>query len=372
MFALFAWAAFLLAAIPALLFVRNLMLYRRPIVAPAIEHPSVSVLIPARNEEASIEAAVRTALASEDVDLEVIVLDDHSTDRTAAIVRSMSLKDDRLRVAAAPLLPEGWCGKQFACFTLSQLAAKPLLCFVDADVRLAPDGLSRLIFEMKRRHASLLSGFPHQETRTTLERLLIPLMHFLLLGFLPLGAMRKSKSSAFAAGCGQLMLADRRAYLRAGTHNAIRDSKHDGITLPKAFRRAGMKTDLCDATTIATCRMYTNARDVLRGLTKNATEGIAAPTRIVPFTLLLFGGQVLPFLLLFLQVQRALLFLAIFFAYLPRLLAVARFRQSLLGAIFHPVSIVLLLVLQWWALMRQLAGAPSTWKGRDYPAPSAS
>ncbi len=365
------WAAFTLAAIPCALFIRNLLLYRRPVAAPATERPSISVLIPARNEEGSIEAAIRAALASVGVDLEVIVLDDHSTDKTASLVRALAATDSRLRLASAPTLPESWCGKQFACYTLSQLATNALFCFVDADVRLAPDGLSRLAFEMKRRNAVLISGFPRQETRTILEQSLIPLMHFLLLGFLPLAAMRRNANPAFAAGCGQLMLVERNAYMQAGTHQAIHDSKHDGITLPKAFRRAGLRTDLCDATFVATCRMYTNAGEVVRGLLKNATEGIAAPARIVPFTILLLVGQVLPFLLLFGPFRRELVWMAIAFAYLPRLLAVIRFRQPLLGALLHPASVLLLLALQWWALARQLAGTPSSWKGRDYPAPTA-
>ena len=110
--------------------------------------------------------------------------------------------------------------------------------------------------------------------------------------------MRRSRHPAYAAGCGQLFLARRSAYEAAGGHAAIQASLHDGITLPRAFRAAGFRTDLCDLTEIATCRMYQTAGDVWRGLAKNATEGWHRPRMILPATAILLGGQVLPLVLL--------------------------------------------------------------------------
>lgn len=174
----------LLAVIPALLFFRNLALYAPPPGRVGVER--VSVLIPARNEEQSIAACVEAVLASEGVDLEIVVLDDHSEDGTAAVVKRIEQNDSRVRLASAPPLPSGWCGKQFACCVLAQLATEPVLCFLDADVKLERDGLARMIAAMRRSGAQLVSGFPRQLTVSPLEQLLLPLMHFLLLGFLPL------------------------------------------------------------------------------------------------------------------------------------------------------------------------------------------
>jgi len=112
-----------------------------------------------------------------------------------------------------------------------------------------------------------------------------------LLGFLPLSRSRHSNSASLAAGCGQLFLTTRDAYRRAGGHYAIKSSLHDGIMLPRLFRRAGLRTDIFDASDLASCRMYDTNRDVLQGLMKNATEGIGSPKTIIPFTLLLGGGQ---------------------------------------------------------------------------------
>ncbi len=371
----FAVTSFVLALIPAVLFFHNLRLYVPPPPPPdpADPPPAVSLLIPARNEQGGIRATVEAALASEGVDLEVIVVDDHSHDLTAEIVAEIAGRDPRARLIPAPPLPEGWCGKQHACWTLAGLATHPILAFVDADVRLAPQGLSRSVAFLESSEAELISGVPRQEVGTLLERLLIPLIHFILLGFLPIGRMRASRHPAYSAGCGQFFLARRDAYDRAGGHAAIRETLHDGIRLPRAFRSAGLATDLFDATDVAVCRMYTSATDVWNGLAKNAVEGLAAPKTILPATLFLFGGQVMPLLLcaaglagLISPLALVLAVLAAAVAYAPRLAAARRFRQSIPDTLFHPLGICLFLAVQWYALARWLVGRPLAWKGRGY------
>jgi hypothetical protein len=371
---LLALMALVLAGIPAGLFLLNLLVYR-PIAhrQSPISH-SVSVLIPARNEEPNIRASLQAVLANHGCDFEIIVLDDHSTDRTAAIVTELARGDDRVRLESAPALPAGWCGKQHACFALARLARHPLLVFLDADVRLAPDALARMASFMERRDAALASGVPGQELGSPGERLLIPLIHFILLGFLPIHAMRRTRRPALSAGCGQLFIARREAYERCGGHALLRDSLHDGIKLPRVFRQAGFATDLFDATDLAACRMYRTSADTWRGLGKNATEGLAAPGTILPMTALLLGGQVLPFVLLafapWLSSSGLLLAaVAAVTAYLPRFLAARLFRQPLGGALLHPVGVMMLLAIQWHALVRHLAGRPSEWKGRRYSVP---
>ena len=170
-----------------------------------------------------------------------------------------------------------------------------MLTFLDADVRLEPDALARMALFLEQSGAALVSGFPRQETGTLLEKLLIPLINWLLLCFLPLWAMRRFRWSAFGAGCGQWFMTTRAAYEKVGGHAAVKSSLHDGLTLPRAYRRAGFITDICDATDLATCRMYRSARRVWFGLAKNAREGMAATGQIVFWTVVLLCGQVLPF-----------------------------------------------------------------------------
>ena len=364
------------ALIPTVLFLCNLREYRAPVRLPADQSgESISVLIPARNEEATIAAALRSVLANRDAHFEVVVLDDQSTDRTAAIVRGFAQADARVRLEDAPPLPPGWCGKQHACAVLAARASHPLLCFMDADVRLAPDALSRLRSFPGTSGAALASGVPRQELGTFWERLLIPLIHFVLLSYLPIFWMRRNTSPAFAAGCGQLFLARADAYRKCGGHKSMGASLHDGVKLPRVFRRAGFKTDLFDATEVATCRMYQRGSEVFAGLAKNAVEGLAAPARILPITALLFCGQVLPFLLLFYPglppVARTTAAVAVGLALLPRLLAVRRFAQPWSGALLHPLGIGVLLGIQWYALVNSWRGRPATWRGRSYFKPAS-
>jgi Glycosyl transferase family 2 len=370
---LLAYVALALAALPALMSAHNLRLFRAPPSPAAGICPQVSLLIPARNEEANIGAAVGAALASKDVELEAIVFDDHSTDCTGAIVEEIARQDRRVRLAKAPPLPSGWSGKQHACHVLAARARHDLMIFVDADVRLTPHALARIAVFMDSRDAGLASGFPRQETGTLAEKLIIPLIHFLLLGFLPIACMRSSTLPAFGAGCGQLICVRRAAYVRAGGHSAIRASLHDGVMLPRTFRRAGIRTDLFDATALASCRMYRDAGEVWRGFSKNATEGMATPAGLPVWTALLLGGQVLPFVLLaaglLLTIPGwaiAASAAALVCVCLNRLMLALRFRQSVIGALLHPLGVACLLVLQWAALINQRRRRPAVWRGRAY------
>ncbi len=362
----------LFALVPALLFFRNVGRFRVPSALPSGGvPPRVSLLIPARDEERSIGRALEAALASAGVEIEVVVLDDGSTDRTAEIVRSIADRDPRVRLETAPPLPAGLRGKPHACAVLAERARFEILAFQDADVRLAPDGLVRAVAFLETSGAGLVSGFPRQETGTWLEKLLIPLMHWILLGFLPIDRMRQSRHPAYGAACGQLLLARRDAYETAGGHRAIARFVHDALKLARAFRAAGFSTDLFDATPIATCRMYESAPQVWEGLAKNATEGMGAPAAIVPWTLVLGLGQIAPPILLGVGLATgaptwvlALSALALAAGWAARFSAAARFRQPPLGALLHPLGIALFLAIQWHALARHLAGRPAVWKGR--------
>jgi len=383
---LLAIISLVLAAIPAVLFLVNLFFYRptAPISsADSTPNPvpsdSLSVLIPARNEEKNIRSTLEAVLANRGVEFEVVVLDDHSSDSTAAIVSEFTARDPRVRLEFAPALPSGWCGKQHACHVLAKLARNPLLVFIDADVRLAPDALARMtgFMNSNRRGPALqvvlASGVPHQELGTFSERLLLPLIHFVLMGYLPMPFMRWTKRPEFSAGCGQLFIARADAYHATGGHAMIRATLHDGVKLPRLFRRTGFHTDLFDATDLASCRMYQTNGETWRGLGKNATEGLAAPGTILPMTVLLLGGQVLPLALLasaplLSSAGVVLAAVAAALAYVPRILGVLCFRQPLGSALLHPLAVVALLVIQWHALVRHLLGKPAEWKGRSYGA----
>ena len=250
--------------------------------------------IPARNEEANIADALRSVLRSDGVDLEVIVLDDGSTDRTAEIVREFARADPRVRLETAPPLPPGWCGKNHACQQLAGLARHPLLVFMDADVRVSTRTRSRgwrASWTERRRAGQRRAA--RGDARTFMEQLIIPLIHFVLLGFLPIERMRAGTDPRFAAACGQILAVRRDAYEAAAATRRSRTHPRCAGPDPR-LRARGFRTDLFDATGSFRCRMYRGAREVWQGFAKNAHEGLASPRLILPSTLLLLGGQVLP------------------------------------------------------------------------------
>ena len=365
-------AVLALGAVPLVMTVINLAALRTPPVATA--GLGTSVLIPARDEEANIGACVASVLVSTHDDFEVIVLDDGSSDRTAEIVRTMMAHDARLRYESAPPLPGGWNGKQHACHVLSTLARMPQLVFIDADVRLEPDGLARLVHGLDA--VDLVSGVPRQIMKSVIERLFVPMINTLILGYLPVPLMRRRADVGLGAGCGQMMAVRAGAYRQAGGHAAIRTSLHDGLKLPRLFRTVGLQTDLVDGTRLAHCRMYDTAGTLLAGLLKNATEGMAQPIALPIWTLLLVGGHVLPWFLLVATAARgdwpacALAAIACALPLTARLLQARRCQEPLGATALHPIGVAALVAVQWIALARQVRRRPKTWRGRTYDAGS--
>ena len=375
----------LLALLPCLMVLRNLSLYRPPTEAEraAGADAKVSVLIPARDEARNIEAAVRAALAASEgvAAVEVVVLDDHSEDGTGAIVRSLAEADPRVRLEHAPALPDGWNGKQHACAVLAGRVGDRFdtLVFVDADVRLRPGALAGLAGFLRTRPpgpggepVTLASGVPRQCYSSLPDVLIIPQILLFLLGYLPIDRMRKDPGRSFGVGCGQLFVADRSAYVRSGGHTAIRNSLHDGVDLPRSFRAGGFMTDLVDVTPLATCRMYATGGETWRGFLKNAGQGIGSPRGIVPWTVLLIGGHVLPWVLVVAALLVGVrggwaLWLVVAACGCSGVANVAvgwRFGQGALAVMLRPVGVLTLVGVQWAALGLRLTGWRPGWKGR--------
>ena len=358
-----------LAALPTIMTFVNLAALQVP--RPGPSGTRVAILIPARDEAVGIAACLTSALASTDVALQVIVLDDHSTAETALIVSQMAKADPRLNLAAAPPLPPGWSGKQHACHVLSQMTDAPNLIFLDADVRLAPDAAIRLCGALS--DADLVSGVPRQIMGSVAELMIIPMINTLLLGYLPIALSRRDPRPALAAACGQMIAVRSEAYASAGGHADIRMSLHDGLTLPRLFRAAGLRTDLVAGAPLAACRMYEGWGAVVRGTTKNATEGLAKPIALPIWTVLLLGGHTLPWMLLGAALasnEQPIVVLAAAACSGPlvaRLAQAIGCREPKRWVLLHPFAVVMLIMLQWIALMKALMGRPTTWRGRIYP-----
>ena len=375
-----AFSAFV-SAVALVMTVVNLGVYRRTAPRTASSGskgapdagPVLTVCIPARNEECNVEAVVRGALANADVPLEVLVYDDQSTDRTPAILATIRGEDARVRAVATEPLPAGWNGKQWGCERMGQAARGQWLLFTDADVRFTPDCFARALAEAARLDAALLSTVPREETGTLLERLVVPMIHWMLFSWLPMPRMRTTNDPATSAGCGQFLLVRRDAWLAAGGHAAFRDSMHDGIKLPRNVRRAGFHTDLYDGSDTVSCRMYRSAGETWRGFTKNAYEGLGSPVVLVVFTVLEAVGILLPWIWLPVMLAQGtasmplgptvLASFAIAAQLVQRTLLARRFSQPWECVALHPVTVVLLLAIQWRSWWLHLTKRRA-WRGR--------
>lgn len=367
-----AVVAMVLALLPLGMTIANLRVFKTP-HDNAPDGTRISILIPARNEAATISATIRAALASTGCEIEIVVLDDQSTDETANIVGVAIESDARVRLERAPPLPSGWAGKQRACWMLAQHARHEILMFIDADVRLSSDAVSMAAgFLLRDPRLGLASGFPREVTESWSERWVNPWIHVLLLGYLPISRMRRSMSTAFGAGCGQWMITRRDAYFACGGHSATSTSLHDGISLPRTFRAHAWRTDVFDATKLATCRMYENFPQLWRGFAKSAGEGMATPVGLPVWTVLIAGGHVLPWMMLPVALLDADAALALITAIgvganlFMRALLARRLDQYLGGIWSHSLGAVLLLAIQWSALIGYLRGKPNLWRGRAY------
>ncbi|HEX6104133.1 MAG TPA: glycosyltransferase family 2 protein, partial [Gemmatimonadales bacterium] len=182
----------------------------------------VSIVIPARNESATIETVVRSVLASAYQPFELLVVNDRSTDDTAAIAGRLAAEDPRVRLVEGEPLPDGWYGKPWACHQGYRVAAGELLLFTDADTRHEPDLLGRAVAALRRERADLVTVSPHQRCVTFWERVIMPQIWLLLgLRFHPIRVNRARRERDVIAN-GQFILVRRAAYEAIGTHAAVR------------------------------------------------------------------------------------------------------------------------------------------------------
>lgn len=365
----------LMIALVAIL--NTLTLLRLRPAPPITDAPRLSLLIPARNEAAVIDATVRALLAQAYPNFEVIVLDDASTDSTAAIAQSAGVGDPRLRIIRGESLPAGWMGKNWACHQLSQAASGEWLIFTDADVRWLPGALAALAETMTRTRADVLTVWPTQHTVTWSERLVVPLMALAVLGYLPLPLVHHTPWPVFAAANGQCLAFRRRAYQAVGGHAAVRGQIVEDVALARQAKARGLRLRMADGAGLVACRMYGGWPSVRDGFAKNILAGhgnsIVFLLLSTAFHWLIF---VFPWLWLALGTGTTgwpvwpAVWIALGIG--ARALTAAATRQRLGDALLMPVSVLLMTLIAarsiWWRLRY---GGPQ-WKGRTIPARSAA
>ncbi|ULP34613.1 glycosyltransferase [Mycolicibacterium rufum] len=261
----------------------NLRLLRRLPDDPAPVVAKVSVLIPARDEAHRIAPTIRSVLAQRGLtDVEVLVLDDGSTDGTADVVRRAAGDDPRLAILTGSATPPGWLGKPHACAQLTAAARGEILAFVDADVVLAPDAVAAVATLLRGPRAlALVSAWPRQVAVGVLGRLVQPLLAWSWLTTVPLRVAERSRRTSMAVANGQFLVVDAAALARAGGWQAVAGEVLDDIGLARAVRRAGDRTGVADGSGVATCRMYATGRELSEGYRKSLWAAFGSPAGAV-------------------------------------------------------------------------------------------
>ena len=258
----------------------NARLLRQPPASEAPAATKTSVLLPLRNEAHRVTPCLRALLAQTGVPgLEIVVLNDRSTDGTAELVRSLLGDDPRARLVTGVAPPPGWLGKPHACQQLAEHAdpAADVLVFVDADVELAPDAVARSLALLDDSGLDLVSPYPRQVTVTAAERLVQPLLQWSWLTFLPLRLAERSPRPSLAAANGQLLLVRRAAYEKAGGHAAVRDAVIEDVELLRAVKRSGGTGGVANGTDLARCRMYDCWDELRDGYGKSLWAAFGSP-----------------------------------------------------------------------------------------------
>jgi chlorobactene glucosyltransferase len=345
--------------------------------------PRVSVLVPARNEALNIGACVRSLLAQDYPAFRVHVLDDHSSDETPVIVRSLGLDEVNGGLLRGADLPPGWVGKNWACHQLAQVADGEYLLFTDADTVHEPGALRALVGLALERNAALVSAWPGQLMETPGEKLVVSLLPFVGALFYPhfwLSVLERHRflrawvpaklRRAMGAANGQVILFERGVYETVGGHEALRSHLVEDVALGRAVAarmNEGLWLVNCDGTGLIRCRMYRDFGQVWEGFTKNVRAAFEGETGkfwaagvmqallfCVPFVLVWVPGT-----------HRQWAAMEAGLVCVLRVMAVLGLGGSWWSVALHPVAygIALAIGLNSW---RRSNGPGVQWKGRLY------
>lgn len=347
-----------------------------PRIRPLVDQvdTSVSVLIPARNEEENLPSCLDAALAQGGSVSEILVYNDHSDDRTAEIVRQYADHDPRIRLVPPVPLPAGWCGKPFACQQLADHARKPWLLFIDADVRLTPGAICGMVDAAERYGATFLSAWPGLDLVSVWEKVLMPMLNFVVFTLFPapLSLVRNDPSLGLAHGASILVRGD--MYRKIGGHSSVRNQLFEDTALARQWRARGQRGICLDGQDVVRVRMYRSLGDIWVGFQKNFFPAFRHGMSFWMFLVLHFAVFFLPLVLLVLPGLdadiRTIAAVGAAFVFGMRVMLNLRFRYPWWSVLFHPLAELFLVALgltSWW---NYRIGGGVVWKERFYRSSS--
>lgn len=335
---------------------------------PVCSPKRLSMLVPARNEEHNIANCLLSLVNQDHPNYEVIVLNDNSTDRTGEIVKNLAAEHPQIRVIDGGPLPDGWRGKNWACWQLSKAASGDVLLFTDADTVHSKGSGIGACRALESTGAGLVSGMVRQRMHTIGELLLVPLMNWAMMCFMPLPLAHMRQNLVLPAACGQYMAFSRNSYDLIGGHKAIRSHVLDDAELARAIRKAGQRSLLFDATDSVSCRMYSGFSEAVSGFTKNLFYIFQSrvivhlfvwiwllSSAVIPILYLIFGNE---YRFLVPAAAQCVMMLVAW------LIAFRKARVPVLLAMAYPIMMPLWFWLAMRSMVKVLRGS-TVWKGRN-------
>ena len=337
--------------------------------------PLISILVPARNEADNIATCLDSLLRQDYPNFEVLVLDDESSDGTAAVVERIAAADPRVRLLSGKPLPHGWAGKPFACHQLAAEARGDWLLFTDADTVHAPLALRSALGHALANDLSLVSGWPLQLCDSPSQRIVIPVFIFIILSWMPLWWLQGSSQPRLTLTVGQFIFISTRDYWETGGHEVVKSQILDDMWLGYNVVSHGKRQEALDLSPMVSTRMYREIGDLWEGFTKWVYSiACFSPWGLV---LLMAGGLcffIAPFLWLlwhFLPTQAPfdwslLIVVQVGIVMVMRSVIDQHFHHAKLYSVTHPMGVSFLLLSCIYAFVRHITGAGVRWKGRVY------
>jgi chlorobactene glucosyltransferase len=324
-------------------------------------HDKVSILIPVRDEEASILALLQSIHQQDYHDYEVIILDDNSTDNTYALCVEFAASHSKFSVIKGKPLLNDWLGKNYACYQLAENASGKFMLLLDANTTIANGLINSALHRMYLKNLGLLSLFPNQEMQTIGERLVVPLMHYILLNLLPLQLVYLLRNRGVSAASGQFMLFTADSYRQRQWHHQVKQKVVEAAEIMRAVKGAGYNGETLLANGLISSHMYQGYTEAINGFSKN----ILAAFNYNVFSLLIFlvvllGGP----LIILATLNLNLIVMMCGLIILSRIMiSLSAGESAWKNVLLHPIQMFNLMVIAFLAIQRYLTRT-TVWKGR--------
>ncbi|HZL09284.1 MAG TPA: glycosyltransferase [Prolixibacteraceae bacterium] len=356
-----AWFILFFLALRTLISLMNLLSGLHLPEEKPIDFPKVSILIPARNEEATIGRLLSGILHLDYPALEVIVCNDHSSDNTEEILNWFAGEDERIHWFLGKKLPEDWLGKNFACHQLAQKATGKYLIFLDADVELNKDAITKAVAFFQKKKLSLLSVFPQQKMESLAEQLTVPVMNWILQSLLPMILVQQTKFPSLSAANGQFMMFEADSYKNNQWHLKVRNQNVEDIRLARMVKSKGLKMAVLLGNNDIFCRMYRHLDEAVLGFSRNIHEYFGGKRTVMTgFWLVIFLGPAIVWNALGYQFLGFFVLLVI----VNRLLVAWAGRQNRVWSVLlHPLQMISFSAIVFYTIYRRIR-KETEWKGR--------